>query len=311
MADAKEFLRLSQGDLHIQLRALKAEYVDSVRRLGQEAKNYGIATLRDALRDALGDATAIQTEIRDDAIGEYPFNRYSTSSETDSHLLAELESRSFDIRELAYQEIKKVIRKSFTRHTAKTAFQAIEARIARLWLDPSSETYQIASGSDPKHHGGPGDTQLYIDEDANVEAAAQRAIDGLGFMLRASTTAMTTVTWTLGAPFWAFMPHSRTYHLELDVIREQYKAQIVQPWIESLNNEGEKTLLGTIRLTSNAGIDSLNSALEREKARYQREVENKQQPLDEDTVGLLVAAYVNLLAAEEALQELNGRIDPQ
>ena len=180
-----------------------------------------------------------------------------------------------------------------------------------MWLEPPSEENQDTSGGDPKHHSGSADSQHFTDADANVEAAAQRAIDGLGFMLRASTTVMATVTWTLGAPVWVFMPHSHTYHLELDVIRQQYKAQIVQPWIESLNNEGERTLLGTIRLSSNAARESLNSALEREKARYQREVDNKQQPLDEETVGQLVAAYVNLLAAEEALQELNGRIDPQ
>ena len=219
------------------------------------------------------------------------------SSETDTPL-AELGSRSFDIGEPAYQEINKVTSNSFRRKTAKTAFQTIEARIARIWLDP-------------KRHGGPGDTRYFTDEDTNVEEAAQRAQNGLGFMLRASTTVMTTVTRALGAPFWVFMPHSHTYHLELDVIRQQYKAQIVQPWIESLNDEGERTLLGTIRLSSNAARESLNSALEREKARYQREVDNKQQPLDEETVGQLVAAYVNLLAAEEALQELNGRIDPQ
>ena len=66
MADAKEFLRLSQGDLHIQLRALKAEYVDAVRRPGQEARSFRITSLRDALENA----TAIQAEIRDDVIGE-------------------------------------------------------------------------------------------------------------------------------------------------------------------------------------------------------------------------------------------------
>ena len=68
MADANEFLRLSQGDLHIQLCTLKAEYMDSVRRLGQEAKSIRITTLRDALEDA----TAIQAEIRHGVIGEYP-----------------------------------------------------------------------------------------------------------------------------------------------------------------------------------------------------------------------------------------------
>ena len=67
MADANEFLRLSQGDLHIQLCTLKVEYVDSVRRLGQEAKSFRITTLRDALESA----TAIPAEIRNDVIGEY------------------------------------------------------------------------------------------------------------------------------------------------------------------------------------------------------------------------------------------------
>ena len=180
-----------------------------------------------------------------------------------------------------------------------------------MLLDPPSEEYQITSGSDPKYYGGPVDTQDFTDEDTNVGATAQRAIGGFGFMLRASTRVMATVTRTLQAPFWVFMPHTHTYHLDLDVICQQYKAQIVQPWTESLNKEGERRLLGTIRLSSNTARDSLNIALEREKTRHQREVESKQRPLDEETVGRLVAAYVNLLAAEEALQELHGRIDPQ
>jgi hypothetical protein len=66
VAHAKEFLRLSQGELHIQLRTLKSEYVDAVRRLGQEAKSFRITTLRDALENA----TALQAELRDDVIGE-------------------------------------------------------------------------------------------------------------------------------------------------------------------------------------------------------------------------------------------------
>jgi len=114
---------------------------------------------------------------------------------------------------------------------------------------------------------------------------------------------MATVTWTLGAPFW-------TYHLELDGIHQQYKAQIVQPWLESLNKEGVRTLLGTIDLSSNAAKNCLNSALERERTRYERDLETKKKPPDQEAVEHLVAAYVNLLAAEEALQELNGRIYP-
>ena len=69
MAAAKEFLRLSQGQLHNQLCTLKTEYVDAVQRLGQEAKSFRITTLRDAL---LENSTALQAEFSVDLIGEYP-----------------------------------------------------------------------------------------------------------------------------------------------------------------------------------------------------------------------------------------------
>ena len=71
VADANEFLRLSQGDLHVQLRALKAEYADALRRLVQEAKSLRITTLRDAALNH-GYATAMQAEIWDNVFGEYP-----------------------------------------------------------------------------------------------------------------------------------------------------------------------------------------------------------------------------------------------
>jgi hypothetical protein len=167
-----------------------------------------------------------------------------------------------------------------------------------LWRSSRSKNHQVAS-SDPKRHGV---TQNVTDEDSNVETGARRTIDDLGFMLRGPITVMKTITWTFGAK-------PRTYHLAMDVIHQEYKIQIVQPWLESLSQEGERTLLGSIRLSSNAARDSLNNALEREEARYQRELEYKQKPLDQEVVEHLVAAHVNLLAAEEALQELSGRID--
>lgn len=68
MADAKDFLRLSQRELHVQLHTLKTEYVEAVRRLGQEAKSFRITTLLDELENA----TALQSDLRDDVIGEYP-----------------------------------------------------------------------------------------------------------------------------------------------------------------------------------------------------------------------------------------------
>jgi len=308
VAHAKEFLRLSQGELHVQLQTLKTEYVGAVRRLGEEAKSFRINTLRNEIQHD----PALEPELRDDVISECSSVCIQHHRELTARSVVELESHSFDIRELAYQEIKKVIKRSSTRYTAKTAFQAIEAQIARLWLSPPTSEDDL-SASDPDCQVGPGDAEHYTDEDDKVEAAARSTVNSLGFMLRAPITVMATITWTLGAPVWVFMRESRTYHLSIEVIHQQYKDQIVQPWLESLNKEGEKTLLGIIRLSSDAARDSLNSALEREETRYQRELENKskQKPLDQEVVENLVAAYVNLLAAEEALQELSGRISPQ
>jgi len=70
VATAKEFLRLSQAELHVQLGTLKMEYVEAVRSLGQEAKSFRINTLREAL---LQKSTDLQGELRDDVdvIGEF------------------------------------------------------------------------------------------------------------------------------------------------------------------------------------------------------------------------------------------------
>jgi hypothetical protein len=310
-AHAEEFLRLSQGELHVQLDALKTEYVAAVRRLGEEARSFRINTLRDALqRD-----TALQAELRDDIIGE-SLPLCSISSGADSHLrfviVVELESQSIDIRELAYQEIKKAIRKSFTWLAAKMAFQTNEARIARLWLGlPKTENDEVAAGSDSKAQADARDIQPFTDEDSMVEAAAQRTLDNLGFMLRAPIIAAAVMGIALAYATPLFVLQSPTYHLSMDVIHQQYKDHIVQPWLESLNKEGERTLLGVIRLSSDAARDLLNNSLEREETRYQRELETKQRPPDQEAVENLVAAFVNLLAAEEALQELNGRVSSQ
>lgn len=62
---AEEFLRWSQSLLHKELRTVGAEYVDAVRRLGEEAKSSRIDALRTALQ-SLGD---LQTELLDNVMG--------------------------------------------------------------------------------------------------------------------------------------------------------------------------------------------------------------------------------------------------
>jgi len=189
-----------------------------------------------------------------------------------------------------------VIKTTSTRHTAQTAFRAIEEKIARPWL------------------GGPGspvtsDGESESDLGDDAEAAVQRSIDELGFMLRAPITMLATVPFVFGLPIWPWMVHSRAYHLGMDVIHDRYRDEIVDPWIRSLKEEGEKSLIGTIEFSSKVAKDLVTSALEREDNRYKRELDGKNKPVDQGTVQHLIAIYGNLVAAEEALRELFARVE--
>src|SRR5258706_11881544 len=223
---------------------------------------------------------------------------------TEVCFIVELASQSVDIRELAYSQIKSKVKMSSTRYTAKAAFQMIEAKIRRWWLNPSSDDDKIDTGDD-----SPTFSPLQDNGD-EVEEVARRSVEQLGFMLRAPLTAVTSIAWTFGAPVWVFLPESHTYHLSMEVIQQEYKSKIIEPWLEALNKEGEETLIGVIRLSSEEARGTVDSALEREAARYNEQSGTQKRP-DDTTVDNMVTAVVNLLAAEEALQELQGRIGVQ
>ena len=188
-----------------------------------------------------------------------------------------------------------MIKTTATRHTAQTAFRAIEERIARPWLGPGTPTTS--------------DGESVSDLGDDAEVAVQRSIDELGFMLRAPITMLATLPFVFGLPIWPWMVHSRAYHLGMDVIHNRYKDEIVDPWIRSLKEEGEKSLIGTIEFSSKVAKDLVTSALEREDNRYKRELDGKSKPVDQGTVQHLIAIYGNLVAAEEALRELFIRVE--
>ena len=211
--------------------------------------------------------------------------------------LGDLESQSIDIRKVAFQQIRNVVKTTATRHTAPTAFRAIEERIARPWLGFASSTTSE----------GESNSESDLGDDAEV--AVQRSIDELGFMLRAPITALATVPFVFGLPIWPWKVHSRAYHLGMDVIHNRYKDEIVDPWIRSLKEEGEKSLIGTIEFSSKVAKDLVTLALEREDNRFKRELGGGFKPVDLDTVKHLIAIYGNLVAAEEALKELFIRVE--
>ena len=68
--------------------------------------------------------------------------------------------------------------------------------------------------------------------------------------------------------------------------------------------EGEKSLIGTIELSSQVARELVTSALTREDKRYNRELDGKNKPMDQGAVQHLITVYGNLVAAEAALTEL-------
>ena len=100
------------------------------------------------------------------------------------------------------------------------------------------------------------------------------------------------------------MVHSRAYHLEMDVIYNRYKDELTSPWTRSLKEEGEKSLIGTIELSSQVAKELVTSALEREGKRYNRELDGKNNSIDQAPMQYLITGYGNLVAAEAALTEL-------
>ena len=123
-------------------------------------------------------------------------------------------------------------------------------------------------------------------------------------MIRAPIAVLATVPFVFGLPIWPWLVHSRAFHLDMDVVHNRYKDEIISPWIRSLTEEGEKSLIGTIKLSSQVAKDLVTSALARENQRYSRELDGKNKHVDQGAVQHLITDYGNLVAAEAALTTL-------
>ena len=68
VVDAEKFLRLSQQELHIALDTLKLEYVTTIRKLAEAAKDKRFSALRDAIKQP---DPQLQPELRESIIGTW------------------------------------------------------------------------------------------------------------------------------------------------------------------------------------------------------------------------------------------------
>jgi predicted S18 family serine protease len=66
IAHAEEFLRLSQRELHSSLNTLKLEYVTTIRKLAETAKEKRFKALRDAIRHL---DPRLQPKLREEIVG--------------------------------------------------------------------------------------------------------------------------------------------------------------------------------------------------------------------------------------------------
>ena len=102
---------------------------------------------------------------------------------------------------------------------------------------------------------------------------------------------------------------NRQFSIEIDTLHDRFKNEIIDPWIGKLKEEGEKTLLGITETRLKAAKDLMASAFVEKEDRCKRELDEKNNFVGEERVEHLTAIYCNLLAAEEALEELFTRVE--
>ncbi|CCA76328.1 hypothetical protein PIIN_11894 [Serendipita indica DSM 11827] len=259
VAHAEEFLRHSQAELTKSLNELRRDFVISVRKMAEEARAKRFQDLKDKIKDL---DPKMQPELREE-------------------IIEDLSNQSVNIRQVAFNQIKNKIKTTKTRHSASTAFRAIEEQLAKPLLTQKQE-------------GQSGDA---------AEQQARQAVEDLGFILRAPITAVATIPFVFGLPIWPWIIHSQSFHLAMDVIEGRYREEIVKPWIKDLARESEKSLTGTITASSQVGKTAVENALAREDARYKRESEERNQN-KYGMVPNMVALNSSLWAAESALQTI-------
>ena len=135
--------------------------------------------------------TTIQSTIRDDIVLELK-----------DEIVDELTERGVNIEALIIARIRRnVIQKIATRHTASTAFHAIEDAIAKPLLNARDEKEKDRS----READWSDDEMGALEEDERSETYKQ-----LGFMVRAPIAVAAAIPWVLGAGIWPFMARVRS-----------------------------------------------------------------------------------------------------
>lgn len=148
VAHAEEFLRLSQRELQTSLNREKQDFVTAIRKMAEEARGKRFQELKDEFARL---DPSIQPDLREE-------------------IIEDLNSQSVDVRQVVFNHIKNEvdtellscaipticlpyviqIKTTKTRHTAATAFRAIEEKLAKPLLSQKDEPIQIMDEGEQK-----------------------------------------------------------------------------------------------------------------------------------------------------------------
>lgn len=134
------------------------------------------------------------------------------------------------------------------------------------------------------------------------EEAISRTMDDLGFMLRSPSAPLGSIPCTFSLSTLPWTVQSAAFHLSMDVLQKKYKIIVFGPWWNSLREEAEKSLMGTIQISSSVAKAAVQSLLEEEDKQYTYEEEQKASLKPALTVNpYTLVVNSNLWAAESAL----------
>ncbi|KAG8761521.1 hypothetical protein FRC14_002708 [Serendipita sp. 396] len=94
--------------------------------------------------------------------------------------------------------------------------------------------------------------------------------------------------------------------IHTDTIMETYQKEIVVPWVQKMEKNDEKTVMGAVAVIAKSVF---NQFLTAEEARFREELEQIAQPMDDVTLERKVKIYGNLVATKAALEEILRRTE--
>ena len=94
----------------------------------------------------------------------------------------------------------------------------------------------------------------------------------------------------------------------MSVLATDYRNKIVMPFLRDLGEEGSKSLKWALVQSSAAAESTVEYALHREEARYERESKEKEKMPPNEQVAELMASHLNLIAAESIFLFLKPRL---